>query len=197
MREKVYYKTTWSKRIKNPAYAYRTRLIVTALIRSLGPQEPYFSLTYEETTHNHFFISGGAGLEYIVQYFPHLKRAARWHLSAPLQGPMHYEANAIYFAGDYEDKWLGYVKPNWGGFMQAAIVGALPTDASITVPKLTNLRDRGALDGWLRDRKPMLLKQMNLDMAAIFQGYDPQQLRTDYKEWVALLDQLDNSRVTL
>jgi hypothetical protein len=44
------------------------------------------------------FLSGGCMHEEIAQHFPGLARLAKWHLCST-DGPMHYEANTVHFAG--------------------------------------------------------------------------------------------------
>ena len=82
----------------------RAILMAQALIRNLSNQTPYFSLTGE------IKISGrrdsetcGMIHDEIEKYIPELKKYFKWHLTS-LESPMHYVANAMYFASD-RDCW--------------------------------------------------------------------------------------------
>lgn len=60
------------------------------------------------------FECGGCIHDEIAKHFPCLAPFIKWHLCSS-DGPMHYEANTIYLAGD-RDHWglrNGESKPNW------------------------------------------------------------------------------------
>src|SRR5438309_1980230 len=66
-------------------------------------QAPHFSITGEiehrqaKTRGPWREDSGGCLHEEIAKHFPELASLVKWHLSAVGQGPMHYEANAMFW----------------------------------------------------------------------------------------------------
>lgn len=67
----------------------------------IGDQEPYWTVTGEiEERRGRRWVEFMSGCihEEIAKHFPQLAPTLRWHLSFERSGPMHYTANAIYWA---------------------------------------------------------------------------------------------------
>lgn len=73
--------------------------------------------------------SCGCQHEEVAKHFPELAPFIRWHLSST-DGPMHYAANALYWAGHkgYRDG-KHDSPPNLEHLKSTIVYGALPTDA--------------------------------------------------------------------
>lgn len=90
----------------------------------------------------------------IKKAFPELASLIPWHLCST-DGPMHYIANALYWAGQ-----SGYCNgkpndpPNVEHLKSTIIFGALDSDAGVDPMQLAK---EGKLSPWLKERLPALL----------------------------------------
>lgn len=140
----------------------RRRHTVTAELHSLGGQNPYFSITMGT------YRQAGNG--------PALAPSLRWHLVST-DGPMHYAANAAYWAG-LDKEWCRGGKgdpPNREYFDSTALWGALPGDAA-RHPMDAPAMDRAELSAVLAARLPALLAPFRADMDRLFGTEAPEML---------------------
>lgn len=109
----------------------KTKVEIKAQLHDLG-QGPYFSMTfdeYEARGGRWRWCSGGAGVEQYREHFPEVRKYAKWHLVSVERGPMHYIANALYWAGC--SGWCDGAKnspPHWDNLMSTIVWGGAPTD---------------------------------------------------------------------
>ena len=151
-------------------------VIVTFGEHAIGEQAPYFSVTaetYDRHARRHeprivrdgrSYWLGGCGCQHdtVRRVFPELAPFLDWHLSFA-DGPMHYEANALYWA----DHVAGRVKPSeydpkdrdYAAIFRERVCLA---DGE-TAP---DFADRDATAAWLRARLPRLVERRAAAMAA-------------------------------
>lgn len=147
----------------------------------------YFSVTHvlEEKARNHRWYERayGAGVEQYAAHFPEIARFFKWHLVSFVHGPMHYKANALYWAG--YGSYLGWndgnpdSPPNLERFKTTIVYGALETDTVIFPNPQALLNDpawdgetrqfrRQVLEAWLDSRPPELMELFRADMIELF-----------------------------
>lgn len=158
-------------------------------MHKIGEQEPYFSATHET---QEVFANGrtrdysfGASLD--TELFPELQRAVRWHLFFYPSGPMHYVANAIYWAeqiaGVSEWPRRDYDPDPTEAFDHTVVFGALEGDARPSLDPFPDddmgdadpktYRDhkrahvRRVVTEWCEARLPKLLDAFRADMERI------------------------------
>lgn len=109
----LWFKQRWISESR-PADSYEPGAVIRAEIRyddELGNGHNSFAITADilgkpiksRGTYRREWIGGGCCHEEIAKAFPELAHLIRWHLFNST-GPMHYIANAVYFAGD-RDCW--------------------------------------------------------------------------------------------
>jgi hypothetical protein len=147
---------------------------VTAQLYSLGGKQlPYFSITSSTYDNRGRMISGGAtGEEGAGPLAPYVK----WHLTST-DGPMHYLANAMYWAGFNEDgspsKWHSTarydgerVPPRWDSVANVIVLGSVEGDPDVhalsLMPGLTLRR-------FLIEREPKVIAAFKADMLRLFE----------------------------
>lgn len=126
--------------------------------------------------HNTFSITGevydrhsrldmcGCLHDTIAVNFPQLAPFIKWHLCST-DGPMHYIANALYWAGQ-----SGYCNgkaddpPNEKHLKSTIIFGALPDDSVVNPMQLAK---EGRLKPWLEARLPKLLEAFEKDVRSL------------------------------
>lgn len=99
----------------------------------------------------------------VSKHFPELAGLLRWHLTSA-DSPMHYTANALYWAG--HSGWCDgkpSSPPNWDHFASTAILGALEDDLSIDEWKAM---DKEQMREALNARLPRLLEAFQRDVEA-------------------------------
>jgi hypothetical protein len=130
-------------------------------------QAPYFSLTctvWRRAKNGRWMDDGGGCMhEEIVRLFPELKPLVKRHLVACDGTPMHYLANAKYWAWGHK-KWP---KQAWDpdpvkAFKHTVVFGAVKGD----IP-LPSLEDAESVDSWLTRRLPLLRPALVKDMEAL------------------------------
>ena len=113
------------------------------------------------------WISGGCAHEEIARRIKVLRPFIKWHLCDADGGPMHYKANALYWAGHCQKfgAALGVNYPaNWDHFASTAKLGALPGDPPLeTLQKLT----AEELGAWLDARLPALMVEFRAAVEAL------------------------------
>lgn len=136
----------------DPKSVYRVR--ATYGLHKIGDQEPYVSVTGQTERRP---ARGGrwqedtAGMlhDTIARHFPKLRNLLPWHLTFVNSGPMHYEANAVYWweQGDLDH------------FKSTIVFGGAPRhDASgLPIGSITKTKVRE----WLAQRKPELMKNLH------------------------------------
>lgn len=164
---------------------HRTYTVLTCKLTDLG-QGHYLSCTYEEHEKNSrrrdSVIACGAA-DIVSWHKWGLAELARWHLCNITSGPMHYVANAIYWAehmhGLSDYKHDGRCDPI-DAFQQTVVFGAVPGDE---MPRLDALpgEDLGDVDtaelrkkqkqhlrevvsAWCEARRPALMAQFEADL---------------------------------
>lgn len=113
-------------------------------------------------------FAGGCCHDEIAKYFPELAPMLKWHLCSS-DGPMHYLANAKYWAG--HDGWRDgkpNSPPDLDNLKSTIVYGALPEDAQFDLADCLYSDQRGftwneakahALERWLVARLPRLMEQ--------------------------------------
>lgn len=108
--------------------------------------------------------SGGMLHDEIAERIPELVPFLKWHLVST-DGPMHYVANALYWAGQ-----SGYCDgkdnspPNDAHLKSTIVYGALPDDAQAD---LVALAKEGRLKPWLEGRLPAMLEAFKADVESL------------------------------
>lgn len=101
----------------------------------------------------------------LVKHFPEHANLVRWHLCALRSGPLHYEANALYWArlarGEAEVSKIGPDPVE--AFKKTVVWGAVP-EADVGNP----WADAVHLHAWLRERLPALMGAFKADVEAVF-----------------------------
>lgn len=140
--------------------------VATAEICKFDNQSPYFALTcwYKAKNTRSGYEGGGADHESIVKLFPALAPYVKWHLCGT-DGPMHYLANSLYWAG-----FSGWCNgkpddpPNLEYLKSTCVYGALPEDYNFDIANA----DREQLEQWLRNRHDRLIDQFLAEMQELF-----------------------------
>ena len=117
----------------------------------------------------------------VRQHFPELAGLIRWHLMGTDQ-PMHYVANAVYWAGHTEYRRSEFRKdskptdpPNIEHLKSTIVYGALHTDKDFDLNDVLYIDDRGVLGNeaaakrlkdWLIARLPALMQAFQNDVEA-------------------------------
>ena len=129
-----------------------------------GNQDAYFSIRARRKDK---WDSGGfcADYETVRKYFPELERYIRWHLTGVKTGPVHYIANALYWAG-HSGHCDGFTNspPNEGHLKNTIVYGAVPEDNEVNPIKLT----ADELKEWLIERFESLMDAFDEDMRRLF-----------------------------
>ena len=116
------------------------------------------------------WIMGGCCHDEIKRHVPELAPFIKWHLCDAENGPMHYIANALYYAGHCprympgENESPNY-PANWARFSVHVVLGGVSSDPKDTAPleKMT----AGELKGWLIARQPELLAAFRRDVESL------------------------------
>ena len=133
-------------------------------------QLPYFTITGEVTTRTGRYLTGGCIHDTIVKYMPHLEPLVKWHLVAFPGEPMHYFANAEYWAKQvrlaerYEDR-LRYAD----NFKKTVVFGAVETDNEPFIQDVIFdawLVQKENVTYWCRERLPALKRLFIREMYA-------------------------------
>lgn len=155
---------------KRPQATY----VLTCKLTDLG-QGPYFSATHEEWEPNKKRIdsnlrSCGAGAERVLQEVnrPDLMPLVRWHLCSLDGGPMHYVANAVYWAEKVAgcSPWpaKSYDPEPLATFKSHVVFGAVEGDE---MPELAGLNREGVknvVTEWCHGRFPALMEAFRADL---------------------------------
>lgn len=149
----------------------RLRVTLVAQLHDLG-QGPYFSLThetYELVGRRWREYSFGCGVEQWADHFPEVMPFAKWHLMSVKSGPMHYEANALYWAGhsgwcDGKDN----SPPNETYLKSTIVYGSVAGDEDVDLMEL----DKEGLRQWLRNRFDPMMRAFDEDMRRLFPEYE-------------------------
>jgi len=129
------------------------RMRVQYGMRKLGNQSPYFSITAETNRKDRGVWredSGGMLHDMIKKHYPELRPLLKWHLVSEDNGPMHYEANAIYHLKE----------GNVEHFKSTIVFGAVPGDAEAFLAAKTP----DDVKSFLRGRLPQLMAAFERDM---------------------------------
>lgn len=144
----------------------------------LGEQEPHFyALAGVEGQLRNGRWEGDLGRfaccanhDALRAHFPEYVHLARWHSCGIESGPMHYEANAVYWSemaqGKRAASEFSRVDPI-EAFKRTVVFGALPPLWDTGEPWLLPAAE---LSAWLRDRLPALMAQFRKDVEAAFPG---------------------------
>lgn len=185
MKDHIYAQRIWAG-TRPSQYTKSTRLQhwrVTAELGRIGTQAPYFSLTYDE--HGPDGEACGAGHDRCVELAPACAPFVRWHLTSP-DGPMHYRANALYWAG-YEahtnaagvesirpSRWVHAPvrpgspnPPHWPFFASTVVLGSVYDDPTLESGVLQAMTG-AELAAWLDARLARLLGTFRTAMDACF-----------------------------
>lgn len=170
MDEKVFAKIS-KTRVTGKGHA-RMRHTVNLELHSLCGQAPHFSATldtYRWAFNRWAEDSFGAQHDEIARLFPELQPYLRWHLVST-EGPMHYIANAAYWAG-LDKQWcqgkLGD-PPNRQHFDFTVLWGTLPGDDGLQHPMDDPDLDRAKLTAILEARRAALLAAYQEAMETLF-----------------------------
>lgn len=103
-----------------------------------------FAVTGEIYIPGKRYVEACGGLhDEIAQHFPELAPVLKWHLCGT-DGPMHYVANSLYWAG--KTKWE---KPNLVNFRSTAIwLDATEQDILTVTPEILNARLPALMEGF-------------------------------------------------
>lgn len=154
-----------------------TKVTIKAQLTDLG-QGAYFSMTFTESERVGRGASAyyreccwGAGVERFAEHFPEVKQYSKWHLVSVKRGPMHYVANALYWAGC-----SGYCDgktnspPNWEHFISTIVWGGAPSDHKYEddLRMAFNERHAGQIKNLLTERFDGLMNAFDDDMNVLF-----------------------------
>ena len=136
-------------------------------------QDPYWSVTGEiqRKAKNDWWMEDSSGRVHgeIAKRFPELAPAIRWHLCGVPSGPMHYEANGLYWWEHYTGARLvdrcsmGQHRTSQEAgeayFKSTIVFGALPDDK---LPPVTT--SNAGVRAWLQGRLPRLMEIFRADV---------------------------------
>lgn len=144
-------------------------------IKDLG-QGPYFAITGNiRCSANGRVLLGGSIHDEIAKAFPEFQKYIKWHLCNVNDGPMHYIANALYFAG-----YTSYLDGmNLDNLKSTVAWGAVDSDHDIDIASLMNNENLAntsteaiaksiELKAVLLARFPQLLEKMHEDFIELF-----------------------------
>jgi hypothetical protein len=173
--------TPWKEYVED-GQRYRIRATY-GIDRDFGKrnnQAPYFSITgeTESSARNGRWVehSGGCSHEQIAKHFPELEPLIKWHLTST-EGPMHYEANALYwwehvlgsktFRESYE--WEKYGSPKAAALhhLKSTIVFGVIDGEQLppeSAQPLYSIDSMSAKREWLAARLPVLLCTFESEM---------------------------------
>lgn len=145
--------------------------------QKLGVQEPYFHVLAGEYDRRERGYACCANHKLFAEKFPEFAHLAKWHLVSIRSGPMHYEANAIYWSEKARgvskwDKSPGEPDPV-EAFKSTVVFGAAlghDTASLDAGPMHPWLFEPEALKAWLEIRKPMLMAKFHEEIDAAFPG---------------------------
>ena len=107
------------------------------------------------------------GHDQIVKYLPELAPYIKWHL-CDTKSPLHYVANARYWAGFTEFRGTGPNDPPNAAHLRSTIIyGALPDDEKVTPENM----EEADLVEWLVDRVPALMEAFQRAVKEFFVHY--------------------------
>jgi hypothetical protein len=168
-----------TKKVEYTEGKERYRLEVKYGFQKLGNQEPYFAITadlyYYRKNHRWSMVSCGCQHDLIAEKLPELKPLLKWHLSFEDSGPMHYEANGIFW---WERSLLKELVPAYRGdtcaigekalenFKSTIVYGTSPEFDRIDEVFLTKRsdHDKAFMKVWLRKRLPEVMESFRKDM---------------------------------
>jgi hypothetical protein len=141
-----------------------------------GNPDPHFYVTcdtYEKRRGGRWEdAGGGAAHEHISKIAPQLIPIIRWHLCGMDTGPMHYEANAIFWAevaqGKHERK--SYDPDPLAAFRTTVVFGAVESDGTDADAAVTATLTPDELRSWLRARFSALMAAFRRDVDAVAPG---------------------------
>lgn len=117
--------------------------------------------------------TGGCCHEQVAEAFPELAPFIKWHLSSS-DGPMHYVANGVYWAGYYESYDKTHTVPaNLEHLKSTIAYGTLPDDEKFDLVDVCHSDARGwtwneankqKLTEWLKSRTDALLEAFRADV---------------------------------
>lgn len=137
-----------------------------------GNAGPYFGVTHErygskrgKCEPSKREVGFGTVSHEMIDWLPEaeqkaLRTANAFHLFEPSTGPMHYEANALYFLkmafGETNETWS--VPDPWRAFLRHIAYGLIPEDTQTTSALREDMSDLSEAERmlWLRDRLPQL-----------------------------------------
>lgn len=105
--------------------------------------------------------SGGCCHDEVAEAFPELAPLLKWHLCST-DGPLHYVANALYWAG--QSGWCDgkpNSPPNESHLKDTIVFGVLPEDKDADPMAMAK---EGLLTPWLNSRLPKLLEAFRTDV---------------------------------
>ena len=147
----------------------KERVVATAKLEDLG-QGAYFAVTAEVAErlgNNHYRTwAWGCNHDQIRAHIPHLAPYLKWHLVSVNSGPMHYIANALYWAGfsgwcDGKDN----SPPHENHLKSTIVYGALDSDAEVDPMEFETKEE---LATWLNSRFEELMARFDGDMRVLF-----------------------------
>jgi hypothetical protein len=154
-----------------------TKVTIKAELTDLG-QGAYFSMTFTESERVGRGPSAyyreccwGAGVERFAEHFPEVKQFTKWHLVNVNRGPMHYMANALYWAGC--QGWCDgkpNSPPNWDHFRSTIVWGGASTDKRNTnnLREAFDARNAPRIKELLNRRFERLMNAFDADMNTLF-----------------------------
>jgi hypothetical protein len=139
-------------------------------MRACEGQEPYFSIT-AELSNNQGMEASGCLHNIIRDKMPRLSPLIKWHCCSVNSGPMHYEANGLFWwerinaplidSCAMEENALQY-------FEETVVYGVAKTydilDESILKHHNGNADEKAFMQKWLRARLPEVMKAFHNDM---------------------------------
>lgn len=140
----------------------------------IDEQEPYFHAMCGAWDSYDRAYTVCADHKLLAEKFPEYAGLARWHLCGLTSGPMHYEANAIYWSEKARgvSRWPASPgEPNpVEAFKSTVVWGGAADDGTDADAIITALQEPDELTRWLAARKSALMAAFRADVEAAFPG---------------------------
>jgi hypothetical protein len=145
--------------------------VIYGLYQIQGNHNPYFSITYEEISpyrRNDPIVACGYSDEMFANIAPELAYLSKWHLSS-VDGPMHYEANSLFWHDWAKGEQAGLAKPEHSPktclkrFKSCCNWGEIGLEKILTDDQILAM-SHAEMARYLNDRLPALIQLFKRDM---------------------------------
>lgn len=161
-------------KIIEPRETYRIEAVAN-MHYIFGNSSPYFAITADMRNSLGREEACGCLHDEICLAIPELRPYIKWHLTG-LEGPMHYEANAVFYWQQWrhETKYLAQHYDPYEAFQRLTQWGLYGNETDEYLRYLFHSQDvtESQMRSILRHRRPILMHNFTLDMQSLFGKYE-------------------------